>query len=78
MVRAPDESWHLIDETIDMAHYPVDAVRYWNEEGRFYGAQSREVREFMTDPDHYRLEPRGTNRSAGARLGETYLPPETP
>jgi len=75
-VQATDGSWHLIDETIDMAHYPTDAVKYWNEEGRFYGARSPEVREFMTEPNNYRLEPRSSNRSAGAKLGEVYLPPE--
>jgi hypothetical protein len=74
-VQAADGSWHLIDENIDMMHIR-DAVTYWNEEGRFYGPRSTEVREFMTEPDNYVLGPRGPNRSAGARLGETYLPPE--
>jgi len=47
-----------------MAHHPVDAVKYWNEEGRFYGARSEPVREFMTDPNNYRLEPVASNGSA--------------
>ena len=76
-VMAPDKTWHLIDEKIDMAHIsPNDAVRWWNAEGRFYGARSKPVREFMIDPDNYRLVPRGPNRSDGAKIGETYLPPE--
>jgi hypothetical protein len=75
-VKAPDGTWHLIDETIDMSHYPTDAVRWWNDEGKYYGAQSGPVREWMKDPDNYRLEPRSSNRSAGAKLGERYDPPE--
>ena len=74
-VQGPDGTWHPIDENIDMAHIR-DAVTYWNEEGRFYGPRSPQVREFMTDPNNYRLQPRAPNRSEGARLGETYLPPE--
>jgi hypothetical protein len=76
-VLGSDGNWYRIDETIDMAHIsPNDAVRYWNNEGRYYGARSPQVREFMTDPNNYRLEPRGPNRSAGAQIGEVYLPPE--
>jgi len=74
-VKGPDGTWHLIDETIDMAH-KIDAVRWWNDEGKYYGARSEPVREFMNDPDNYVLQPRGPNRSAGAKIGETYDPPE--
>jgi hypothetical protein len=69
--------WYTIDDTIDMAHRsPEDAVIWWNEVGRFTGARSPTVREFMENPDNYVLMPQGPNRSAGASLDERYLPPE--
>jgi len=74
-VKAADGTWHPINERIDMSHIE-DAVSYWNNEGRYYGPRSPQVREFMTDPDNYFLEPRGPNRAAGGRSDETYLPPE--
>jgi hypothetical protein len=76
-VLGPDGNWYRIDETIDMAHNsPDDAVNWWNDTGRFYGPRSPEVIEWMNNPDNYTLMPMGPNRSAGARLGVTYLPPE--
>jgi hypothetical protein len=76
-VLGPDGKWYRIDETIDMAHNsPDDAVLWWNETGRFYGARSPEVIEWMNDPKNYTLMPRGPNRAAGARLRVTYLPAE--
>ena len=78
-VLGSDKNWHLIDETIDMAHI-VDAVSWWNRTGRFFGAKAPEVRNFMLDSNNYKLEPRSLNRSAGAKLGRTekYLPPVEP
>lgn len=76
-VMAPNGEWLLIDRTIDMAH-TTDAVSWWNDVGRFYGPKAPEVREFMLNPNNYRFEPQSVNRSAGARLGETYLPPQPP
>ena len=32
----------------------------------------------MLDSDNYKLELGSFNRSAGAQLGQTYLPPEPP
>jgi hypothetical protein len=52
----------------------TDAVKYWNETGRYYGKQSPEVREWMTDPDNYVLDHYRINRSAGAKLTDRYLP----
>ena len=65
--------WHPIEDA-DMAH-KIDAVSWWNNEGRFYGPKSEEVRNFMLNPDNYYLEYFAINRSQGAKLGETYLPP---
>jgi RHS repeat-associated protein len=75
MLKQADGTWVRIDETIDMAHR-IDAVSWWNEAGRFFGAKSPQVRQFMLDSKNYVLQPRSINRAAGARLGETYLPPE--
>lgn len=58
-----------------MAHIK-DAVVWWNEKGRFYGAKAPEVRAFMLDSNNYYLELYSINRPQGAHLG-TYLPPAT-
>jgi len=68
-----DGKWYPIDQA-DMSH-KVDAVSWWNETGRHHGARSPEVREFMLDWENYYLEHRTYNRSQGAQIGETYLPP---
>jgi len=70
---AGDNKWYPIDQA-DMAHR-TDAVTWWNETGRQHGPRSPEVREFMLDSDNYELEHFSINRSQGAQLGETYLPP---
>jgi filamentous hemagglutinin len=72
--RGPDGQWHRIDHTIDMAH-KVDAVTWWNNVGRYYGPKAPEVRAFMRDSNNYEFQPRSINRSAGAKIGTTYLPP---
>lgn len=51
----------------DMSHI-VDAVLWWNTQGRFTGARSDAVTRFMNDPDNYILEPLSANRSRGAEL----------
>ena len=66
-----------IDSKVDMAHR-TDAVKWWNDVGRSFGPKSPEVRKFMLDPENYTLQPSSINRSAGARLGETYQPPAPP
>jgi filamentous hemagglutinin len=66
-----------IDSTIDMSHR-MNAVTWWNATGRFYGAKSTEVRQFMLNSDNYFLQQRSINRSAGAGLKQTYLPPVPP
>jgi len=60
-----------------MAH-TVDAVTWWNNVGRQFGPKSPEVRKFMLDSRNYVLQPSSINRSEGARLGQTYLPPLAP
>jgi HNH/ENDO VII superfamily nuclease with conserved GHE residues len=74
--QASDKQWYPLEKA-DMAHYPKDAVTWWNETGRQYGAKSPEVRAFMLDSKNYVLDHYSLNRSAGATLGQTvkYLPP---
>ena len=56
---------------VDMGHlYP--AVRFWNEIGRYTGAQSDCVRAFMRDPNNYRLQYGARNCATAPR--EQYLP----
>jgi len=54
----------------------TDAVTWWNEVGRLYGAKAPEVREFMLNSDNYEFQPRHINRSEGAKLQQQYLPPK--
>jgi len=58
----------------DMSH-KVDAVTWWNETGRGFGAKSPEVRQWMLNPENYTIDYFRYNRSAGASIGETYLTP---
>ena len=74
MFLASDGKWYPIEEA-DMAH-KVDAVTWWNNIGRFLGPKSKEVREWMMNPDNYYLEHYSINRSAGAKLKEEYLDPK--
>jgi hypothetical protein len=71
--EASDGKWHELSKA-DMAHNR-DAVNWWNEVGRKFGAKSPEVREWMLDSKNYTLDHYSINRSAGARLSETYRPP---
>jgi hypothetical protein len=73
--QASDKQWYPLSKA-DMAH-KTDAVTWWNDEGRSYGAKSPKVRDWMLDPNNYYLEHYSINRSQGAILGQTqnYLPP---
>ncbi len=71
--RASDNEWYPV-KYADMAHQQ-DAVKWWNAEGRNYGARSPEVKSWMKDPNNYRLDYYKLNRSAGASLPDRYLPP---
>ncbi|MCG9752728.1 hemagglutinin repeat-containing protein [Vibrio brasiliensis] len=72
-VLGSDGNWYSIKDT-DMGHIE-SAVDYWNEKGRYFGPKSKEVREFMKDPENYILEPSKINRCNGAKCGKTYAPP---
>lgn len=67
------EDWFNL-ECADMSHIH-DAVIWWNRLGRLYGPKSPQVRNWMLNPNNYYLEHYSYNRSAGARIRETYLPP---
>jgi hypothetical protein len=68
-----DKSWHAL-ANCDMGHI-IDAVTWWNSNGRLTGAQSGAVLAFMRDPDNYEFEPSAENRARGAKLNSKYLPP---
>lgn len=72
--QASDGKWYPIKEA-DMSH-KTDAVKWWNTEGRLkYRPKSKEVRQWMLDPNNYELDHYRINRSKGAKLSENYLPP---
>lgn len=71
--KASDGEWYPLKEA-DMAHR-TDAVKWWNETGRQYGAKAPEVRTWMLDSKNYVLDHFSLNRSAGASLPDRYLPP---
>lgn len=71
--KASDGTWRDLS-TADMAHN-TDAVKWWNNKGRKYGAKSPEVRKWMLDSRNYTLDHYSINRAAGAKIGETYKPP---
>ena len=71
--QATDKNWYDLSKA-DMAH-KTDAVTWWNTSGRHLGAKSKEVREWMLDSKNYELDHFSINRSAGAKLGQTYKPP---
>lgn len=73
-VKNPDGSLTPLKKA-DLTHRR-DAVDYWNKEGKYWGPKHDKVREWMTDPNNYTLGPKGANRSAGAKLKETYEPPD--
>jgi Domain of unknown function (DUF4157) len=65
------------EQYCDMGHL-IDAVVWWNSNGRLTFPQSPAVRAFMTNSRNYELEPSGPNRARGAALGGSgvrYLPP---
>jgi RHS repeat-associated protein len=67
------KQWLPVDQNIHMGHR-IDAVRFWNGVGRFFGKKHAVVRAFMTDAEVYELEHGPTNSSNGAKLGVQYLP----
>ncbi len=71
--KASDGEWYSLRDA-DMSH-KTDAVKWWNAEGRKYGAKSQEVRDWMLDSKNYTLEHYSKNRSEGARLPDRYKAP---
>jgi hypothetical protein len=71
--RPPAEGWYPVSQA-DLGHI-IDAVTWWNSNGRFFGPQSPEAKTFMEDAANYEWEEKGQNRSRGAALGQEYLPP---
>ncbi|MGV2112114.1 PAAR-like domain-containing protein [Agrobacterium salinitolerans] len=68
--------WRPVDSPqTHMGHHPVDAVDYWNSTGRFHGARSQEVRDWMLNSDNYRFEWGPSNSSRGGQTRSRYLPP---
>ena len=68
--------WRPVDSPqTHMGHHPVDAVDYWNTTGRFHGARSQEVRDWMLNSDNYRFEWGPSNSSRGGQTPSRYLPP---
>lgn len=72
-----DNQWYPLAEA-DMCHID-DAVTWWNNTGRKFGARTEEIRAFMLKSDNYVLDHFSINRSQGSKLGRTpdgkYLPP---
>jgi hypothetical protein len=68
-----DGKWVDINTT-DMSHLK-DAVKAWNDELKYSGAKSPEVRQWMLDSKNYELDSSSNNRSDGAKLKERYDPP---
>lgn len=76
-IRGEDGKWYPYSEC-DMGHYPIDAVVYWNNVGRFHGAKAPEVIDWMNDPGNYLLQPGPINQGDGRIMGASgfsYQPP---
>jgi methylmalonyl-CoA mutase cobalamin-binding subunit len=73
LFKASNGRWYNI-KYADMAH-KTDAVTWWNSTGRYYGAKASEVRNWMLNSKNYYLEYFSINRSQGASLNITYMPP---
>lgn len=78
-IRGENGKWVPL-EKCQMGHYPIDAMSYWNNYGRFLGPRHPEIRKWMRDPENYVLQPRAENLADGARIrnaGGRYQPPVT-
>lgn len=67
------KTWY--PENVAAMGHKIDAVIWWNSNGRFTGMRSEAVERFMKDPDNYELEETTQNSARGAALSERYLPP---
>jgi len=76
LVTAHDQDIYDLDDPDDagllhMGHI-YSAVEFWNRIGRFTGARSQCVRDFMNDPNNYRIQLGKRNCQMAPR--ESYLP----
>ncbi len=62
--RYNNTEWHPLSEA-NLGHV-INAVNWWNSNGRFTGAKSSEVAKFMNDPDNYELEDKVQNQQRGS------------
>lgn len=67
-----------IDALIRTSQIPKDAVDYWNRCGRYHGAKSKPVRDWMLNSDNYRLEYGPGNCSRGGKSKSRYKKPRKP
>ena len=75
-VRDAKGNWVPVS-ACDMSHV-IDAVLWWNTQGRMTGPQSGAVRAFMRNPLNYELEPSGPNQLRGAQLAARGVKYRTP
>lgn len=68
------KDWYPLSEA-DMAHYPKDAVDFWNENLATETPKSESIRRFMLGSENYEFELSSVNRSQGAKSGKRYLDP---
>ncbi|MFM2388472.1 MAG: hypothetical protein RLZZ437_27 [Pseudomonadota bacterium] len=74
--RSGRGGWRPVNRPdVHMGHHPVDAVDWWNSTGRYTGARSQTVRDWMLDSNNYRFEYGPLNSSRGGATRSTYLPP---
>ena len=74
--RADNGNWYPVNSRdAHMGHHPVDVVDYWNNDGRQTGARLEAVRQWMNDPNNYRLEYGPENATRGGMTKSRYLPP---
>lgn len=74
--KGEDGVWRPVNRSnVHMGHNPVDAVDWWNSTGRYTGAKSQTVRNWMLDSNNYRFEYGPLNSSRGGASSSRYLDP---
>lgn len=71
LVGKKGKQWLPLDQNIHMGH-KIDAVKFWNGVGKFFGARHDVVKGFMNDAQNYEFEHGPTNSSNGAALAMKY------
>ena len=62
--RYDPDKWHSMSEA-NLGHV-INAVNWWNSNGRFTGIKSKEVETFMKDADNYELDDKVQNQKRGS------------